>query len=56
MQGAHHFAGGIEIGCEVIHTEQCQRSQQANLPCTVNMGILLFFTGCEPDCNDDKND
>ena len=45
MQGAHHLAGGIEIGCEIIHAKQRQGSQQADLPGAVDGSMLLLFDG-----------
>ena len=43
MQRAHHFAGGIEVGGEVINPKQCQCAQQANLSGTVHKRIFRFL-------------
>jgi hypothetical protein len=43
VQRAHHFTGGIKIGCEIIHAKESQRGQQANLPGAMHMSIFLFF-------------
>ena len=43
MQGAHHLAGGIEIGGEIIHAKECQGSQQTDLTGTMDQGMFLLF-------------
>ncbi len=43
VQGVHHFAGGIEVGCEIIHAEKRHGGQQADLPGAVDVGIFLLL-------------
>ena len=43
MQGVHHLASGVEVGCEVIHAEKSNGCEQADLTCAVDVGILLLF-------------
>ena len=43
MQGAHHFAGGVKIRCEIVHAKQCNRCEQADLPGAVNMSVSPLF-------------
>ena len=56
MQGAHHFAGGVKIGSEIIHAEQGHRSQQSDLTGAMDGGMFLVFDRSQAEGNKDDHD
>ena len=43
MQGRHHFAGAVVKGREIIHAEQGQGGQQADLAGAMDRGVTGFL-------------